>query len=110
MERSVFIKKTQHVTHVPSQYSRSHLVVLIWLAAKKYVSLCYAGTPKASGPRPVPNSPADAESPGQSSEVSPSPTSKTVAVDEDGWETVVGKKPAKSNKRQQAPRGYQGRR
>ncbi len=69
-----------------------------------------ASTPK-SAPRPSPSAstPAGASSTGKASPAgSPSP-SKAVDVDEDGWETVVGKKPAKANKRQQ-PRGYQGRR
>ena len=68
-----------------------------------------AGTPKAAGPSP--NTPAGASSRGQASDASPSPKSgKAVNIDEEGWETVVGKKPAKSNKRQQSNKGYQGRR
>lgn len=71
-----------------------------------------AGTPKAAGgPSASPNTPAAASSRGQASDASPSPKSgKAVNIDEEGWETVVGKKPAKSNKRQQPNKGYQGRR
>ena len=67
------------------------------------------GTPKsASRPSPAASTPGAPSSTGTSSAGSPSP-GQAKNVDEDGWETVTGKKPAKLNKRQQ-PRGYQGRR
>ncbi len=68
-----------------------------------------SGTPKsASRPSPAASTPGAPSSTGTSSAGSPSP-GQAKNVDEDGWETVTGKKPAKLNKRQQ-PRGYQGRR
>jgi len=67
------------------------------------------GTPKsASRPSPSASTPAAPSSTGNSSAGSPSP-GQAKSVDDDGWETVTGKKPAKLTKRQQ-PRRYHGRR